>query len=79
MPVFHFVYYCEHKWKVKTGEAWEQGYTELPCRHTENAKNAKKKCCPNYPDLSTEVASYPAMHAEVPKNVKKKCCPMQSS
>ena len=20
------VYYCEHKQKVKTGEAWEQGY-----------------------------------------------------
>ena len=20
------VYYCEHKWKVKMGEAWERGY-----------------------------------------------------
>ena len=21
------MYYCEHKWKVKTGEAWERGYS----------------------------------------------------
>ena len=23
------MYYCEHKWKVKTGEAWEQGLRKV--------------------------------------------------
>ena len=33
-----FVYYCEHKRKVKTGEAWEQGYdTPWKCSQAEDA------------------------------------------
>ena len=35
------MYYCEHKWKVKTGEAWERGYLCTFCSKSPKTHN----CC----------------------------------
>ena len=38
------VYYCERKQEIKTGEAWDRGYTKGLCRVNQNLKSMKWHC-----------------------------------